>query len=132
LPVFIIFIYFAFYFAPPVLASVKSIRNIQKSHARFQFGIPELLLMPLLLAPTTMGMIYVVQDRPDTGESTVFAVFELYQLMGIVWGWSEFSEPGGGWGPALGMLFGLVTGSVVLALWAFCVTALFVLILHIR
>src|SRR5471030_1667713 len=100
--------------APPVYAIFKTWRIFKTEDRQFQFGIPELLTLPILLSPATLLI-------PQAGQGEVLAVLGVifsYQFSFAIWAWAREPRNGwGGWKPAAALISGSFGGILVLYLW---------------
>lgn len=115
-------IYLGFYVVPPILLIDSGRRSLKKNgNVPFQFGLPDLLVLPIALIPS----MYVLLGIEWKGEWHVPAIFCTYQLCGMYYGFCRYFERGGGWVSAQGLLLGAFIGLGALLVWGFMVSAVF-------
>ena len=110
-------LFLALALAPPVYAIFKTWRIFKTEDRRFQFGIPELLTLPILLIPATLSILEIKNHRDP-----MWMFFVAYQLPFAFWAWAREPRNGwGGWKPAAALISGSVGGMLVLYLWVIIV-----------
>ncbi len=92
------------------IALIKVINRVRRGK-RIQFGIPELLLLPLVLLPWAWIAERFLIDAPSS--NAFVAVFSAYQLDGalIFWVASTEESDNQSWKHAFFMLFGSLLGA---------------------
>jgi hypothetical protein len=103
-------VYFIGAIVPALYASWQGVRRVK----RIQFGLPELLVLPLILTPTILGVIYT-----DIELMAIVAVYAAYHLAFAFNLWTTVKPAT--WEAAILALTGVILGTAVFVIWVFVI-----------
>jgi hypothetical protein len=96
---------------PPCWAVANIISTFKKEKRRVQFGIPELLVLPLVGTPVILELLFMRKEF-----YLLVLILTVYQFVFAALCWSM--EKPLGWKPALALVWGSMAGLVVLVVWS--------------
>jgi hypothetical protein len=104
--IFIILLLLLVFALPPgivITYLISRLRDLTRPLRPLQFGIPEMMVLPLATLPTIAAAIYIGGQRPGE-EIIMVGALALYQTCGAVLGWAMQHPAPGGWTRAMYML----------------------------
>ena len=103
---FFILLFFTAFFGPPILAVRQTYLILKREKRRLQFGLIELLMLPLLTLPVTL--LYLQWEIAPW--ALIIVVFFQFSFASLIW----VVQPVNAWRPAFGLVIGSLIGLALL------------------